>query len=109
MFLAINSALNTAIRLAKCLEATRTVEERAVKHGHSRQEAHEKLKNFSLAARKCPSKNPGINFYMSLAGDEFWKDDELAKEVNVVLACDLTGLAAKQALGFLKRHEDHFN
>jgi adenylosuccinate lyase len=120
MFLAINSALNTAIKLAKGLAPTEALElkdgsflaselllARAVKQGFSRQLAHERLKDYSLEARK--SVNPKMAFYMALMKDEIWENDYLAKNLNALELCELTGLAAEQAMGFLKRHKNYFS
>lgn len=115
MFLATDAALNTALKLARCLEQFEPLElkegpflaselllARAVAHGHSRQEAHERLKMYSLEARS--SNNPRMKFYTSVINDPFWMNDEQARTLNAIEPCDLIGLAAEQTLGFLKRH-----
>lgn len=119
MFLAANSALNTALKIFENLVivgnsslgehkqflASELLLARAIKNGCNRQEAHEKLKRYSLEARKTA--NPKMDFYMKVTSDPFWSNDELARDINVLEAEELIGLADKQTIGFIKRYKSY--
>ena len=114
MFLAIEGALNTAIKMSESLVPKMTpyfedpflVSElllaRAVKNGHDRQEAHEKLKTYSLEARKTT--NPGLHFERKILLDPMWSDSDY-EDLSIAIgrASELVGLAEEQTLGYLKR------
>lgn len=118
MFLAIDSALNTAIRLTNSLEyeykqirpaekiflASELLLARAVKKGFNRQEAHEKLKQYSLKARNAS--DPVLCFLEDLNNDEIWNNDDLVQHLENIELSDLTGLASFQTIKFLEKYQE---
>jgi adenylosuccinate lyase len=114
MFLAIEGALNTAIKMSSSLipKATSYFEDpflvselllaRAVSNGHNRQEAHEKLKLYSLEARQAAK--PGQHFERTVFKDPMWSDmDYYDISIAIGRASELVGLAEEQTIGYLKR------
>ena len=114
MFLAIEGALNTAIKMSESLvpKATPYFEDpflvselllaRAVKNGHDRQEAHEKLKLYSLEARQAAK--PGQHFERMIFKDPMWRGmDYEDLSIAIGRASELVGLAEEQTIGYLKR------
>lgn len=116
MFLAIDSAINTACKLVSSLDPNRTPEypkedtafltselllAHAVKNGHDRQEVHEKLKQYSLEARN--SSDPVGRFWGSVMSDNLWKD--IGPRIFNFRLKDLTGLATHQTLKFVRHNQ----
>lgn len=121
IFLATNSALNTAIKLIKSIDpvdltldeanitvyASELLLARAVLRGYSRQEAHACLQAFVSEASKAACFN--TRFRELVVGHEMWAEDDLAKNLRNLRMRDLIGLAADQTMEFLSQHKNYFD
>lgn len=126
IFLAINSALNTAIKLIKSLNpvdlesiesnssvyASELLLARAVLRGYSRQEAHAVLQKLTQEAAEGANRgSPNFNyrFQKLTTNHEMWAGDDLAEALDNLSLKDLVGLAPDQTREFLSQHKNYFD